>query len=849
MENKIYKVFILFLFFYFIEPSKTNAQLVGTYTIDNTQPTFGSNFANFTDAILALNTLGVDTFTGVIFNVTAGQTFNERPPALYASGGVNNRIIFRKSGLGSNPVIIPNIPGTISVTTMGNFGDGVFRIAGGDNITINGIDLDTNALYTTAAQVYDYGYMLLRRNANDGCKNITIQNCNVRINALLIHTSAIFSGSFDSSGAAISVTSEGGRNENILIKGNTLRGGYHGLQIRGFNHTTAPYNFFDHFVTIDSNSILNFGGLTTEANGLYTIYVDSFNITRNTLNGNVTAATYYGIRTEAALNASGTINNNNVSISSTSGILYPVFNNSGGSGTNNFIDISFNRIFNCSTSGSSIYGIRGQASAVRMDISNNEIFNLVNTGTGAGYIIWSIPGGATLSHVYGNKIYNITFSNTSNNSTLYPIICNTTTTQTHVYKNQIYNITHNGSGTGSLIINRSNAQSCYFYNNFISQLFTPNSTSADAIRAIELNTGANQKVLYNTVYLNASSSSTTNYGNSALYIVGSVTAEVRNNIFVNVSIPGPTGGIVAAYRRSNTTLTSYDNLSNNNCFYVDTTLVRRAIFTDGTNTDNSIAAYKARVAPTRDSLSFSALPPFISLTSMPFDLRLSTLSSPFTAAGTRVTFPPINDDYFGNPRDTVSPDIGAYEVSFVLPVNLTYFKGNTIDKDVFLNWQTANEINNKGFGVERSVDGKNFNEIAFVMGQGNSTTLNNYTYTDINAANLSKNIYYRLKQVDFDGSTTFSDIVVISQNAYEFDNEFIVYPNPFTNDIVVQSNNIENKTCTIIVYDSKGKPLLNDNFNEGISNKVINLAGFKSGLYFIQIKNHQGSKTYKIVKE
>lgn len=840
-------LFILLIF----QTNKANSQsLSGTYTIDGTFATFGTNFATFTEAISALNSQGVDTSIGVVFEVPGGQVFYERPPAIFVSGGVINPILFTKTGTGPNPIIKPNVPGTLTSTALGNFADGVFRIAGADNININAINIDTNGLFTNAIQAYEYGYMLLRRDANNGCKNIRISNCTIQSLPSLLHSSGIFSASFDSTGLAVTVASEPGRMENVILKSNIIRNSHHGIQLRGFNHSTSPNNLYDHFVSIDSNTVIAFGGFATEANGIYAIYLDSSQITNNNINSATTAANTYGIRTEVALNATFSVIGNNVTVNNTSGILYPIFNNAGGTGVNNFISVSHNKIFNCSTSGSSLYGIRAQASATLLHISHNEIFNNTNSGTGASYLIWSIPGGATQSRVFNNKIYNNLVSNTSNNSTLYPYICNTTTGSTHVFNNEIYNITHLGGGTGSLIINRSNAANFYCYNNFISRLYTPNATGLDAIRAIELNTGANQKVLFNTVYLDSSSNSTLNYGNSVLYIATGVTAEVRNNILVNRSIPGLSGGFTVVYRRSNATLTSYDLASNNNCFYTDSAFTRRVVFNDGTNISAGISGFQNLVGPTRDSLSMFVLPPFINVLTAPYDLRLSTLFTPLASAGTPVTTPLITQDIFGNLRNPLTPDIGAYEVSTVLPVQLSYFNAFYKSPNVVLNWKTASEINNAGFTIERSNDAISFEPIGFVKGMGNSSKTNAYVFEDNNPFEHTNTLFYRLKQIDYNGKFEFSPVVslTLTKNMEQAVN---VLPNPFNTELFVELPFQTKEAIKLELINLNGKTICAETFYQTESSPTIqwqNLNNIQSGIYMLKVIIDGQTSYHKLMK-
>ena len=78
-----------------------------------------------------------------------------------------------------------------------------------------------------------------------------------------------------------------------------------------------------------------------------------------------------------------------------------------------------------------------------------------------------------------------------------------------------------------------------------------------------------------------------------------------------------------------------------------------------------------------------------------------------------------------------------------------------------LNWMTASEINNSHFEIERSYDGRDFEMIDHVSGNGNSQHQIDYSYTDASVSKLENTVFYRLKQVDFDGTSECSDIRVV----------------------------------------------------------------------------------------
>ena len=134
----------------------------------------------------------------------------------------------------------------------------------------------------------------------------------------------------------------------------------------------------------------------------------------------------------------------------------------------------------------------------------------------------------------------------------------------------------------------------------------------------------------------------------------------------------------------------------------------------------------------------------------------------------------------GGPNGNNSNYIGVDDFSYdfgSLPVTFKSFDGIMQNGQSLLKWTTSNEINNKGFDVERSTDGQVFTTIGFVAGQNNSGVDNNYTYTDVKPVNGVN--YYRLKQIDNDGRTSYSSIIQLKNVIADF--AWSVYPNPIVN--------------------------------------------------------------------
>ena len=139
-----------------------------------------------------------------------------------------------------------------------------------------------------------------------------------------------------------------------------------------------------------------------------------------------------------------------------------------------------------------------------------------------------------------------------------------------------------------------------------------------------------------------------------------------------------------------------------------------------------------------------------------------------------------------------------------LPVALTTFtaKANNTGS-VNISWTTASEKNNSHFEVTRSADGVSFNKLAEVAGSGNTNTAQHYNYTDAKPA--SGNNYYRLKQVDHDGKSAYSQIVAVNTGFGIA--KLTVAPSANRNSVKVSYEAVTNGHAIIAIYNSSGVKL------------------------------------------
>jgi len=195
-----------------------------------------------------------------------------------------------------------------------------------------------------------------------------------------------------------------------------------------------------------------------------------------------------------------------------------------------------------------------------------------------------------------------------------------------------------------------------------------------------------------------------------------------------------------------------------------------------------------------------------------------------------------------------------YDISTLVPVELTAFSASFTAAGIELKWSTATETNNFGFAIERRSENSGFEEIGFVKGNGTSTTVNTYSFVD--SKPLDGAVYYRLKQTDLDGSVNYSNEIMADNSGMVSGFRLIGnYPNPFNPSTTISFSTGEKINARVTVRDILGSEvaeLFNGIAAPGI-NRIqwngTNSAGqiVNSGVYFYTIETNNKIFTGKMI--
>jgi hypothetical protein len=606
-----------------------------------------------------------------------------------ANGSINNNTITLKGA------------GTVQISPIEN-NAGSSGVGNTISISNNAI---TNCTYTNATSGLYYGIY-----------NTAIpENLIIRNNTFTNNSTAANSGSY------YTIYNTGGGATSCVINKNTINGltftavitsvVYRGI----FSSGSATYSALN----IDSNTLQNIsftGDGNGEFAGIYTTgIVQNCTMRNNNINAMVlnTIGTTYMLYTGYVMPTVGfartrLIHDNTVaSIQRTglSGTMYGYYSASASVAAGNLITVTNNQFNNISVTGASsisvmfegegsttspygpaklvsnntitnINAVSGGITALTvqngsLNAPNNVSLNTINTLTSSGSIIGITSQTAGSHNIFSNTISAL---NTSGNGASVNGVFVTNGITYNIFNNKIQNFSATFSGTVTAMNIGSGALTSYtitLYNNLIGDLKTPNTSSTTAINGISLSGNATFNIYNNTVYINGTSTGA-NFGSTAMNIFsGSPILTLRNNIFINNSVPQGTGQTVAL-RRNTSTLTGFSTLSDKNIYYAGTPGPSNLIYADGTNNIETLAAYQTLVFPTRDSLSYTENVSFISTSGSGSNFLKPNLSTPTYVESGGDPIAGIKTDQTGAERagsETYTgvggaPDLGAIEGNY-----------------------------------------------------------------------------------------------------------------------------------------------------------------------------------------
>ncbi|PKN73640.1 MAG: hypothetical protein CVU50_02690 [Candidatus Cloacimonetes bacterium HGW-Cloacimonetes-3] len=544
-------------------------------TVTKTVAATGADFTTLAAAVTWLNGQTIDD--NFVIDVTPGHTESVTAPIILTATGTSSfSITIQKATAGANPIITRTDSGSSSTSTFGGQGDAVFIIQGTDYLTIDGINL------ATQNQSIEYGYYFRKASTTNGNKFDTIKNCTITMTkgtsqyVVGIYGSNNDTASLVSSATGVTITSTGGRNESLAFYGNTIQNVHAGIALRGYNHSSSPYDLNDQNMMVGQagagNIIQNFaGGSANTTYGVYMIYQTSPNVSYNTIanasgGGSNATSTLYGIFFSTSSSGGAMVFDNNAitlnqGSTSIANAIHIAPNGTSVSVSNNVLN------YGAFASTTASYAITCSNTTPNMTITGNYNSSpITKTGAGAFYPYYDngSPSGGTAT-IANNNFSNITLTGSS---TFIGIQHTTTNTQmVNAYGNTVSNIT-GGTGTISGINVTYGAIGSSVYNNTVTNitngntLYGMNVASTSTVGMVIYNntvnslTGTGASVVCGIYTAGAATGGTTNiyqhevydiFANNAggsawgIYISGgSGTTNVHNNLIYNIRALGST---------------------------------------------------------------------------------------------------------------------------------------------------------------------------------------------------------------------------------------------------------------------------------------------------------------------
>lgn len=358
---------------------------------------------------------------------------------------------------------------------------------------------------------------------------------------------------------------------------------------------------------------------------------------------------------------------------------------------------------------------------------------------------------------------------------------------------------------------------------------------------IQINGGDNVKIYHNTVSLEDGTTTCTSCFTRAIFIESATTVgvDIRNNI-LSIGRGGSGDKQSMFLAPANVSAFTIDN----NVHYINPSVTGTSeVARMGGTSYITLANWQTTG---KDLSSSSDDPQFLDAASGDFTPQQTTINNTGAPVG-------ITTDILNMSRSAANPDPGAYEFGGPLPVTFLTFRGEVLGSINKLTWSTATETNNKGFELERSVDGRNYSSIMFIPSKsesGNSSAVLNYSCND--ARPNAGNNYYRLKQIDKDGKFSYSSMILLNRKVSEITLSNI-YPNPTNRELNLVITSHKSEKVMIVITDLTGKIIMQRSIQLAIGDnkQMMNIQNLSAGTYLIKALCNSGceSAAQRIVKQ
>jgi len=182
-----------------------------------------------------------------------------------------------------------------------------------------------------------------------------------------------------------------------------------------------------------------------------------------------------------------------------------------------------------------------------------------------------------------------------------------------------------------------------------------------------------------------------------------------------------------------------------------------------------------------------------------------------------------------------------------LPVELASFEGTTTEEGVTLRWETASEQDNTGFRVQRRGQRGEWAKVGFVEGSGTTSDAHRYRFTDADLPYEASAVNYRLKQVDTDGSATYSETITVERDVNEVQ-LLGTYPNPVRQQATVRYALPEKQDIELRLYDMLGRQVRTvvSGEQKGRHKQRLDVRGLPNGVYFLRLRANGQVRTQKV---